>query len=121
MPEQDTNIEADWRTDVSSEQKDILKVADGESVEFVFLSEGKVNHHADYGTSIVFNVSKDETEMLWFVNNQNYDLLKQIKDFGSLVGLKAKVSRTGSKKSDTRYKIEKVESEPEAPEITPAS
>ena len=99
----------DWREEVSDESREILKIADGEEVEFVFIDEGTKKTHPDYGASVIFLVSQNEQEKLWYVNAQNYGLLKQIKTFGTLKGKKAKVSRQGSKKSDTRYKIEAVE------------
>jgi len=100
----------DWRADVSDSSKAILKIADGETVEVIFLNEGEKRTHADYGTSIVFEVEHNKEEKVFYVNAQNFALLKQIKELGKLVGTPAKISRTGSKKSDTRYTIEKVES-----------
>jgi len=100
--------EQDWRTDVS-EPKATLKLADKEIVSFVFIDEGKKSVHQDYGESVVFSVKKtDEDEnRLWFVNAKNFDLQRQIKALGTLTGMKVKLKRIGSKKSDTRYVIEK--------------
>lgn len=97
----------DWRDEISDESSPTLKIADGEQVVFTFLDEGAKKTHIDYGTSIVFKVKKGEEELNWYVSGNNWDLRKQIKDLGTLTSLKAKVSRTGSKKSDTRYTIEK--------------
>ena len=103
MEQTDVN---DWRSEV--EQKDVLKIEDGETADFTFLDEGKAKQHKEFGTSIVFTVKHLDSEKLWFVNSQNYDLLKQIKELGVITGMKVKVTRTGSKKSDTRYKLGKV-------------
>lgn len=109
MESEEQKTVENWRDEVSDESREILKIADGEEVEFVFMDEGLKKTHPDYGTSVIFLVSQNEQEKLWYVNAQNYDLLKQIKTFGILKGKKAKVSRKGSKKSDTRYTIEAVE------------
>jgi len=101
----------DWRTEVSSEQRDIVKLQDGESAVFKFGNEGTKKTHPDYGNSIMFVVEHKGDEKLFFVNANNFALLLQIKALGELKGLKAKISRTGSKKSDTRYKIEKADTE----------
>jgi len=97
----------DWREEVSDSSRATLKIQDGETVEFVFTDEGRKFTHVDFGTSIVFELEKDKEPMNWYVSEHNYDLLRQIKALGKLVGLKVKVNRTGSKKSDTRYTIEK--------------
>jgi len=47
--------------------------------------------------------------MNFYVKENNFSLLKQIKELGSLIGTTANILRVGSKKSDTRYSIEKVE------------
>ena len=107
MTEQQTQI-ADWRDEVDGESKPYLKIADQEIVEFTFLDEGKKKTHPDYGTSIVFEISKGTEVMDWYVNAQNYDLLNQIKELGVLKGMLVAVSRVGSKKSDTRYTIKKL-------------
>lgn len=98
----------DWRSDVS-EAKSTLKLADGESVVVTFLDEGTRKTHVDFGTSVVFKVKvlDAEEERLWYVNAQNYNLLGQLKELGTLTNVKAKISRTGSKRSDTRYSVEK--------------
>ncbi len=98
----------DWRDEVSDESKEILKVADGEEVVFEFKDEGVKKTHADYGTSIVFLVNHNELEKLWYVNEHNYSLLRQIKLVGELVNKKVHLSREGSKKSDTRYTLVEV-------------
>jgi len=104
MQEQNSNVE-DWREEVSDSSKATLKIADGESVVVTFLSEGKKRSHQDFGESVVFEVKKGEEEFTWYVNANNFSLLKQIKELGVLLNSKAKISRTGSKKSDTRYTI----------------
>ena len=47
--------------------------------------------------------------MNFYVKEMNFSLLNQIKALGVLTGVLANISRTGSKKSDTRYTIEKKE------------
>lgn len=99
----------DWRGEIT-EGKPTLKVKDGDVVEFVFADEGKASNHPDYGVSVVFNVLlKDSKEpQRYFVKSNNFDLLGQIKKLGTLTGLKVRLSRIGSTKSNTRYKIVRV-------------
>jgi len=107
---EETQKEIDWREEIS-EAKDTLKIAPDTAEVFIFQDEGKVNHHQDFGTSIVFSVKReaDEHNRSWYVKNNNFSLLGQIKALGKLTGQKAKVVRKGSKRSDTRYSISKVE------------
>ena len=44
----------------------------------------------------------------FYVKANNFDLLGQIKALGNLTGLKVRITRIGSKRSDTRYKIVKL-------------
>lgn len=107
MEENEAN--EDWRADVT-EPKDTLRLAEGETVTLTFQDEGVIKTHPDYGNSIVFGVKvldSDDTK-LWYVNAQNYNLLGQIKELGDLKGKQAKVSRKGSKRSDTRYTLTKI-------------
>ena len=99
---------ADWREEVRESDVAYLKIADGDTVQFVFLDEGAKESHPDYGTSIVFKIKKDNEEMNWYVKDNNFSLKKQIKALDKLVGLKVELSRIGSKKSDTRYKVKKI-------------
>jgi hypothetical protein len=105
-------ISNDWRDDVS-EPSETLKIADKEVVEFSFLDDGEKKSHPDFGNSVKFQVSIEnpdgQVEKSWYVNATNYDLLGQIKGLGELKGLKVRVKRTGTKRSDTRYTIEKAE------------
>lgn len=107
MEEQQENI--DWRADISG-STETLKIADKEEVIFVFKDEGERRTHPDYGTSIAFLVLKqgEDEDKTWYVKANNFSLLGQIKELGLLTGLKVKVKRTGAKRSDTRYTIEKV-------------
>jgi hypothetical protein len=109
MEQEQTKMNDVWRKEIT-EQKDILKINDGESVVGVFASEGTKRSHVDYGNSIVFQFLKDkETEpKQFFVKANNYSLLSQIKALGVLTGTKVKISRKGSKRSDTRYTVEKL-------------
>jgi len=114
----ETQKSIDWRDDVSDSAGSTLKVLDGETRKAVFLDEGKKITSADYGTSIVFQVEhevlNEETkknemqEMNFYVKENNFSLLKQFKELGKLTGKLISISRTGSKKSDTRYTIEEV-------------
>lgn len=106
----------DWRGEVT-DNKQTLKVKDGDIVEFIFADEGVKKIHADYGTSIAFSCivntfngkpSESKEPQMFYVKINNYDLLGQIKALGTLTGLKARISRIGSTKSNTRYKIVKV-------------
>jgi len=106
--EEQQNIE-DWRDEVSDSSSVTLKVEPDQEVTFVFLNEGEKRTHPDYGTSLVFEVEHEKEKKLWYVNDQNFDLKRQIKALGKLVGLPVKVTRTGAKKSDTRYQIEQIE------------
>jgi hypothetical protein len=99
---------ADWRDNVNGDRKPYLKIADKEIVEFTFLNEGVLRKSKDYGDSIVFEIAKGQEIMDWFVNAENYDLLNQIKELGTLKGMLVAVGRTGTKKSDTRYTIKKL-------------
>lgn len=99
---------ADWREEIQETNKAYLKIADGETVEFTFVDEGKKVSSADYGISILFQVAVGQEVMDWYVNANNFDLLKQIKELGNLKGMLVAVSRVGSKKSDTRYTIKKI-------------
>lgn len=108
MTEEQTQVNQDWREDIS-EPAETLKIADKESVVVTFLDEGEARTHSDYGTSIVFGVEVVGMgkPMKWYVNAKNFDLLGQIKALGKLTGNMFEISRTGSKKSDTRYHITK--------------
>ncbi len=108
MENTETQKDVDWREDVS-DPKPTLKILDGESKTVKFLDEGNKKTSVDYGTSIVFNVEFGGEEMNFYVKENNFSLLKQIKELGSLIGTTANILRVGSKKSDTRYSIEKVE------------
>ena len=98
--------EVNWRDEVSTSSSPILKIADGETKKIVFLNEGKIMSHPDFGSSVVFAVEHEKEEKRFYVRSSNYALLGQIKDLGeTLVGKVVKISRKGSKKSDTRYTI----------------
>ena len=123
MDKQETQPSEDWRDNVSDSAGATLKVLDGETKQVVFLDQGIKKTSADYGTSIVFKVeheveeedeeTKEKTkvlkEMNFYVKENNFSLLRQIKELGDLSGKLVKISRVGSKKSDTRYTIEEVD------------
>ena len=99
-------MDNDWRDEVTP-KTDTLKVLDGEQVSVTFQDEGKKKESIDFGDSIAFQViKKGETETkTFYVKGNNFDLLGQIKALGKLTGKTYLISRIGSKKSDTRYKI----------------
>jgi len=99
----------DWREDIKDSSTATLKVLDGDQKLVLFLDEGTKFTHSEYGTSIVFKVEHKGSEFNFYVKENNYALLKQLKDLGKLVGTVAMISRTGSKKSDTRYTVTKQE------------
>ena len=108
MENEETQQSIDWRDDVSDSASSTLKVLDGETKVAVFLNEGEKRTSVDYGTSIVFKVEHGGEEMNFYVKENNFSLLKQFKDIGVLTGKAINISRVGSKKSDTRYTIEEV-------------
>jgi len=111
MEEPKPQTSEDWRADVSDSTSATLKVLDGETKKVIFLDEGRKVTSVDYGTSIVFKVEHEETEMNFYVKENNYSLLKQVKEIGILTGKLVNISRVGSKKSDTRYTVEEVKEE----------
>jgi hypothetical protein len=98
----------DWREDIT-ESSSTLKVLDGQTVKGHFKDEGTRRESVDYGISIAFAFLVDgETEVkTWYVKANNYALLSQIKQLGTLNNLHVQITRVGSKKSDTRYSIKK--------------
>ena len=102
--EKQTNQE-DWRADVSDSNQETLKIQDGEEKLVLFLDEGVKFTHSEYGTSVVFKVEFEKKEMNFYVKENNFALLKQLKELGQLTGKIATIARTGSKRSDTRYTV----------------
>jgi len=109
MSDEQKQVSESWREEVSDTPGAILKVADGEEKTFVFLNEGEKRTHPEFGTSVIFQVEFEEEPMAFYVRENNFSLLKQIKEIGKLTGTAVKISRIGSKKTDTRYTLEKVE------------
>jgi len=99
----------DWREEIT-DSKSTLKVKDGDVVEVTFAAEGTKKVSPDYGSSVAFSVLlKDDKEpKIFYVKSNNFSLLGQIKALGILTGTKARISRIGSTKSNTRYKIVKL-------------
>lgn len=99
----------DWRNEITPKTS-TLKVLDGEEVVVVFQDEGRKKESVDYGNSVAFQVIKrgESETKTFYVKANNFDLLAQIKEIGKLTGVTCLIKRTGSKKSDTRYKIEKI-------------
>lgn len=103
------SIDGDWMSDITPKTA-TLKIKDGETVDFKFLNNGIKKESIDYGNSVAFQVEVKGAEMTFYVKSNNFDLLGQIKEIAklnnnSLVGLDARISRKGSKRSDTRYTI----------------
>lgn len=102
--------QSDWRSEVSS-STETLKVKDGETVRFTFMDEGVKRESVDYGNSIAFQVlcDGDSDAKTFYVKANNFAFLAQIKALGStLKSTHVEVSRTGTKRSDTRYTIKKI-------------
>ena len=108
MEEPQKQISEDWRNEISDSSNATLKILDGETKKMVFLDEGRKNTHADFGTSIVFKVEHEGEVMNFYVRDNNFSLLKQIKELGKITGIAVEISRVGEKKSDTRYTISKI-------------
>ena len=103
-------ITHDWSQDFLAEQKPKderpkLKIKDGEQVEVIFADEGKEINSIDYGKAILFVVKVKETEMLWYVGIKKFTLLKEIVHNKPITNKKAKITRIGTTKADTRWKI----------------
>ena len=106
--EQEKTID-DWRANIS-DSTETLKLKDGESVVGVFANEGLKKTHPDFGTSVAFQFLKEQEKepKTFFVKANNFSLLAQLKALGTLTGTKVRISRKGSKRSDTRYQVEKI-------------
>lgn len=100
----------DWREGIT-ESKNTVKIKDGEIVKGYFKDEGTPRQSVDYGNSVAFSFQLDnENEVkTWFVKANNFSLLGQIKQLGKLAGQHVQITRIGSKKSDTRYSIKKID------------
>lgn len=111
--EEQTGIESkDWRENLTSNIHPKMKILSGETKTFTFLDEGSPYKHPDFDECIIFTVKVDgskDDKNTWFVNKQAYGLLRNIRDLGKLTNLKVALSRTGEKKSDTRYNLVKAE------------
>ena len=107
--ETQNTVTNNWRKDIT-ESKETLKVLDGDIVEVVFADEGTKRTSDEFGSSVAFSVLKkdDKEPKIFYVKANNFDLLGQIKALGVLVGVKARITRIGSTKSNTRYKITKL-------------
>ena len=84
-----------------------LKLADKEVVTLTFLDDGDYYFNNE---SVGFEVKKDgeESTKMFYVNSNNFTFLEQINKLGKLIGTKAKITRHGTTKSNTRYFIESV-------------
>lgn len=104
------NTVNDWRNNLQDIKSNNLKLKDGDIVIGFFKDEGKEIKHNEYGTSIVFQflVEGEEEVKNFYVKANNFDLLNQLKALGTLTNLKVKLTRVGSKRSDTRYKVIKI-------------
>lgn len=114
-----SSIDGDWMHDITPKTA-TLKIRAGESKDVIFKNNGKKKASEDYGESVAFLVALtvpgldlESGDMTWYVKSNNFDLLGQIKELakenkGTLVAVKARISRVGEKKSDTRYKIVKI-------------
>lgn len=107
--EKQTTPNEDWRKDIT-EPQNTLKVKDGDAVVGTFAGEGTKKVSEDYGTSVCFPiiVEGEKDARNFYVKANNFSLLAQIKALGVLTGVKVRITRVGSTKSTTRYKIVKV-------------
>lgn len=107
--EKDTDINKDWRSELT-EPKTTLKIKDGDAVVGYFCDEGIKNNHVDYGSSIAFQflIEGEKEPKTFYIKSNNFDLLGQIKALGSLTGIKVRLTRVGSTRSNTRYKVVKL-------------
>ena len=104
-----TDLSNSWRSEI--DQSDLpkvpqLKIQDKEIVVVTFVDDGVKRTHPDFGESVRFSVKKQGNEEVhhWYVNKNNFDLLRQIKSLGdSVQGLKVEIRRSGTTKSNTRY------------------
>ena len=75
----------------------------------MFISEGMKKSSVDFGNSVVFEVEQKEIAKNWYVSANNFNLLGQLKEIGKLIGQVVDISRTGKRRSDTRYTIKKID------------
>lgn len=100
---------SDWRDDIV-EKKELPKVESFKlkngSAEVTFIDEGwKWFSQQDNRNYIIFKVQKDgDIVRPWFVNKENFSLLRQLKDAGQLSGKKGIISRTGERRA-TRWSV----------------
>lgn len=102
-----------WREEVNNDKYETLKILDGQTIAFNFEDEGTTTTPVDFDPAIKFTVlplhdNPGMQKYTWYVNKKNYALLNEIKALGTLKDKSVEVSRTGSKKSDTRYTIKEV-------------
>jgi len=99
----------DWRAEIT-EPTSTLKLKDGDVVVGTFADEGSKKTHPDYGNSVAFQFLKDgeKEPRTFYVKSNNFDLLGQIKLLGVLTGKKVRISRIGSTRSNTRYRITQI-------------
>lgn len=113
MPEQ-SSLNGSWMDEITP-KTETLKIKDGQLARFIFKNAGVKKESEDYGSSIAFLVQVDgeQEQKTFYVKSNNFDLLCQIKELAKannnqVVNLHCEISRIGSKKSDTRYKILKL-------------
>jgi len=105
--EEQEKVNQDWRENIT-EPGQTLKILDGERKKVVFIDNGTLKSHPDFGTSIVFRIEYKAEPMNWYVKSNNFSLLGQIKSLGDLIGKVVFISRKGATRSNTRYTVEEV-------------
>jgi hypothetical protein len=87
-----------------------MKLKDGQlarTENLVFQSEGE-KKTTRFGETIIFNVTHDGKEKVWFIKRTQYNLLNpiaKVKKSGLLKGRTAEVQRVGSGAKETKWSI----------------
>jgi hypothetical protein len=89
------------------EKLEALKILDGESKIFKFLSNGK-KLNTTYGETLLFEVEYAGKHMNYWVKLNQYTVLNVLVRLSPVIGKKVSVMRIGSKQSDTRYSVKEV-------------
>lgn len=105
---QDESIK-DWTQEFLQEKpkdpRPKLKIQDGDQINLIFLDEGKEITSVEYGKAILFAVKVKEIEHIWFVGIKKFTILKEIAHNKPITNKNATVTRVGTTRADTRWKI----------------
>jgi len=103
--------EDDWTTEYEKTQTENqnktpkLKLEDGDQKTIEFLDNGQKSEHITYGKSILFKVKESGAELAWYVKTNKFTILDEITRNKPVIGKKARVTRVGKGKTDTRWSI----------------